>query len=211
MASEEQVLVVPREVFDRLGSFQGIAGETGRYLDAFFSPGTLRFMPRTPAETDPSFKQIIPYVIMAHEGRYFSYVRGKRAGEKRLVGNRSIGIGGHINPVDDMPLFSSGYRDAYLAAVEREVAEEVIVEAAHTDRIIGLLNDDSSEVGQVHLGIVHVWELDSPQVRKREQVITQQGFMSVAELKAVKNTLESWSSLCLDHLEALAGAGRRSG
>lgn len=200
----EQVLVVAREVFDRVGSFQGIAFDPQPYLDAFFQPGTLRFIARPPAERDPAYKQIIPYVILTHAGKYVTYVRGKRGGEQRLVGNRSIGIGGHINPGDDMPLFSEDFRQAYRAAVEREVAEEVIVEAGHRDRVVAVLNDDSTEVGRVHLGIVHLWDLDAQNVRRREQVITQLSFMSAAELGEVRDTLESWSRLCLDHMDGLA-------
>ena len=157
-------------------------------------------MLRSLAEKDPTYKQIIPYVVMTHEGKYLSYVRGKRGGESRLVGNRSIGIGGHINPVDDMPLFSEDFRETYLSAVKREVAEEVRLDSDYTDRIVALLNDDSTEVGQVHLGIVHLWELSSPQVTKHEQVITQMTFMSASELESVRETLETWSRLCLDNL-----------
>jgi predicted NUDIX family phosphoesterase len=137
---------------------------------------------------------------MSHDGKYLSYVRGKRAGEARLVGNRSIGIGGHINPSDDMPLFNTDFRETYLAAVDREVAEEVSVETSHTNHIVALLNDESNEVGSVHLGIVHYWVLDEPKVNKREQMITQMAFMTPAELQEVKDTLETWSGLCVDHL-----------
>ena len=123
MAQEEQVLVVVRKVVEQVGMFQGLMFDVDRYLDHFFVEGVPRFMPRSQAETDPAYKQLIPYVIMTHGGRYLSYIRGKRAGEGRLVGLRSIGIGGHINPADDMPLFNTDYRDAYFTAVEREVAQ----------------------------------------------------------------------------------------
>jgi predicted NUDIX family phosphoesterase len=204
MNNIEQVLVVERNVVDRVGSFQGISFAVDRYLDAFFSPGTLRFLPRPQAEEDPAYKQLIPYVLITDGERYLSYVRGRRAGEQRLVGHRSIGIGGHINPADDMPLFDSDYRETYRAAVEREVAEEVVVDAAHTDRVVALLNDDSTEVGSVHLGIVHYWRIPGLNVRKREQMITQLSLMTPAELRGVRDTLESWSQLCLDHMDVLA-------
>lgn len=209
MPGVEQVLVVERKVLESVGVFQGLNLDVERYLKAIFAPGALRFIPRPEAENDPTFKQLIPYVLMAHDGRFFSYVRGARGGEKRLVGNRSIGIGGHINPVDDSPLFTADYWETYGRAVEREVAEEVIVEAGHTDRIVALLNDDSTEVGRVHLGVVHYWQLDSAAVRKREQVITQQAFMSIAELKADLESLESWSRFCVERAEELkAAAGK---
>jgi predicted NUDIX family phosphoesterase len=204
MAQEEHVLVVERKVVEQVGMFQGLMFDVDRYLDKFFVPGIPRFMPRSQAEKDPTHKQLIPYVIMASGSKYLSYVRGKKAGETRLVGHRSIGIGGHINPADDMPLFAD-FRETYLTAVEREVAEEVSVEAGHTNRVVALLNDDSTEVGSVHLGIVHLWILDTPSVSKREQMITQMSFMTPAELHEIRDTMETWSQLCLDGLAKMAG------
>ena len=205
MAKEEKVLVVERKVFEQEGTFHGLNFDVERYIDKIFMRGILGFMARSEAEKNPDYKQIIPYVIMTCGGKYLSYVRGKRAGEKRLVGNRSIGIGGHINPVDDeVPLFDVDYRQMYRLAVEREVEEEVDVKTTHTDRIVALLNDDSNEVGQVHLGVVHYWELAEPAVEKREQMIAQMSFMSAAELREVRDSLETWSRLCLDGLDEMA-------
>ncbi len=200
MPQEEQVLVIKRKIIEEVRMFQGLAFDVDRYLSRIFVQGVPRFMPRSQAELDPSHKQIIPYVIMLHEGKVLNYVRGRRAGETRLVGNRSIGIGGHINPTDDMPLFNTDFHETYLAAVQREVAEEVSVKTAYTDRIVALLNDDSNEVGSVHLGIVHCWHLDEPNVSKREQMITQMSFMTPDELQQVRDTLETWSQKCLDGL-----------
>ncbi|UCF00465.1 MAG: hypothetical protein JSV82_03850 [Planctomycetota bacterium] len=200
---QEQVLVVERKVLEQVGMFQGLTLDVEHYLDKLFAPGVPSFMPRPKAEADPAYKQLIPYVIMSHAGRYLTYVRGKRAGEERLVNLRSIGIGGHINPSDDLynaPLFVN-FREMYEAAVEREVAEEVSVEANHTDQIVALLNDDSNEVGSVHLGLVHFWLLDAPNVNKREQMITQMSFMTPAELHGLRDTMETWSQLCLELLE----------
>jgi len=202
MTSEEQVLVVERKVLEQVGIFNGLAFDVNRYLDKIFASGIPRFIPRSKAEKDPSYKQLIPYVIMTCDGKYLTYVRGKRAGETRLVAKRSIGIGGHINPVD-WTLFSANPYKTYLEAVEREVAEEVSVETSHTDRVVALLNDDSTEVGSVHLGLVHYWLLDAPKVNKREQMITQMAFMTPAELHQVRDTMETWSSLCLDGLDKI--------
>ena len=205
MGQQEQVLVVERKVIEQIGMFQGLAFDVKRYLDEIFVPGVPRFMPRSRAEQDPSFKQLIPYVIMAHEGRYLSYVRGKRAGETRLVALRSIGIGGHINPIDaEFGELFAYMRSNYESAVQREVEEEVDVKAAHKDRIVALLNDESNEVGSVHLGIVHVWHLDAPKVTRREQMITQMAFMTAAELEEVRDSLETWSALCLDRIGEMA-------
>jgi predicted NUDIX family phosphoesterase len=97
----------------------------------------------------------------------------------------------------------------YRTAVAREVAEEVSVEAGHIDSIVALLNDDSNEVGSVHLGIVHFWNLDAPNVSRREQMITQMAFMTPAELQEVRDTMETWSQLCLDNLTEIAKAPQR--
>jgi len=205
VAKEEQVLVIERKVFEEIGSFNGLAFDIDSYLDKIFAPGVPRFLPRSKAEKDPSYKQLIPYVIMACDGRYLSYIRGKRAGETRLVAMRSIGIGGHINPIDnEIPLFDTDFRQMYEAAVEREVNEEVSVETNHTDRIVALLNDDSNEVGSVHLGVVHYWLLDAPKVNRREQMITQMAFMAPTELQQVRNSMETWSQLCFDGLDKMS-------
>ena len=204
MAQEEQILVIETKVLEQIGIFQGLMFDVDSYIKQIFVAGVPRFMPRKEAEPDPAFKQLIPYVIMNHGNKYLSYVRGRRASETRLVGNRSIGIGGHINPVDDMPLFSSDFYDTYLSAVKREVEEEVHVETNYTDSIVALLNDDSNEVGRVHLGIVHYWILDAPKVNKREQMITQMAFMTPVELQKVRDTMETWSQLCLRQLAEMA-------
>jgi predicted NUDIX family phosphoesterase len=203
MAQEEQILVVERKVFEEAGAFHGLVPARREYLDKLFVSGVPRFIPRPQAEKDPSFKQLIPYVIMTCNGKYLSYVRGKRAGETRLVAKRSIGIGGHINPTDDMPLFGNFY-ETYLTAVQREVAEEVSVETKYKDKVVALLNDDSNEVGQVHLGIVHLWTLDEPKVSRKEQMITQMAFMSIPELQLVRDTMETWSQICFDGLAKMA-------
>ena len=203
MAQEEQVLVIERKVLEKAGLFQGLAFDVERYLNVIFAEGAARFMKRSQAEKDPSFKQLIPYVIMSCDGKFLSYVRGRRAGESRLVGLRSIGIGGHINPSDDMPLFNDSFYETYLAAVKREVAEEVTVQTDYTDRVVALLNDESNEVGSVHLGIVHHWILDRPNVSRREQMITQMAFMTPEELKDVQDSMETWSTLCLSHFSEL--------
>jgi len=208
MAQEEQVLVIERKVLEEVGMFQGLMFDVDQYLKQIFVPDVPRYMPRSQAEDDPNYKQIIPYVIMAHEEKYLSYVRGKRAGEGRLKGLGSIGIGGHINPVDNTALFCNDFRDAYLNAVKREVEEEVHVDTAYSDRIVALLNDDSNEVGQVHLGVVHCWFLDAPKVSKREQMITQMSFMSPTELQDIRDNLETWSSLCVDGLTQITEIGK---
>ena len=161
---EENVLVVKRSLFDELGSFQGLNFEPGQYLNAMLSRGNNFFLSRTKAEKDPSHKQIIPYVLLTHAGKVLHYIRGKKAGEQRLVAKGSIGIGGHMNENDES-LFALD-EAAYRAGVEREVAEEISIKTKFEDRIVALLNDDSNDVGKVHLGVVHVFKLAEPDVEK---------------------------------------------
>jgi len=195
----EEILVIPRELFDKLGSFQGIQTDTVRYLEAILDPGNNFFMDRGEAEEDPSFKQIIPYAIFHHEGKYLHYTRGKSGGESRLHAQGSVGIGGHINPIDERadPLG----RETYLAGVEREIDEELVISGQHQNKIIGLLNDDSNEVGKVHLGVVHLFELESSEVRSGEDALANLAFQSAADLKGeLHPKLETWSRFCVDEL-----------
>jgi predicted NUDIX family phosphoesterase len=201
---EENVLVIKRSLFDELGSFQGLNFEPRKYLEAILSRGNNFFLRRALAEKDPTHKQIIPYVLLAHGDKVLFYVRGKKAGEQRLVAKGSIGIGGHMNETDES-LFALD-EAAYRAGVEREVGEEILIQPKFEDQIVALLNDDSNEVGQVHLGIVHVFQLAEPKVKKNESMITELAFLSREELAARRDSLETWSQICLDSLERLTSA-----
>jgi predicted NUDIX family phosphoesterase len=200
-APNENVLVVRRSLFDQLGRFQGLNFEPQRYLDAFLSRGNDFFLPRAEAETNPAYKQIIPYALIAFENKVAYYVRGKKAGEQRLVAKGSIGIGGHMNETDES-LFAVD-EQAYRAGVERELNEEIKIDTPFEDRIVALLNDDTTEVGRVHLGIVHVFKLAEPKVEKREAMITGLTFLAKTELLAHRETMETWSQICLDSLDRL--------
>ncbi|MEY2483715.1 MAG: hypothetical protein QOK24_2243 [Verrucomicrobiota bacterium] len=198
---EENVLVVRRGLFDQLGSFHGLNFEPEKYLPALLSRGNNFFLPRAQAENDPGYKQIIPYALIVHGDTVLHYVRGKKAGEQRLVAKGSIGIGGHMNDSDES-LFAWA-EAAYRAGVEREVNEEIWIDSPFEDRIVALLNDDTTEVGQVHLGIVHVFRLAEPSVEKREAMITNVAFLTKDELLARRDNLETWSQLCVDSLDRL--------
>src|SRR6202022_4042953 len=104
-APDENILVVKRSLLDQLGSFHGLDFEPRKYLDAVLSRGNNFFLPRAQAENDPTHKQIIPYALLAFGDTVLYYVRGKKAGEQRLVAKGSIGIGGHMNQ-DDEKLFN---------------------------------------------------------------------------------------------------------
>lgn len=198
---DEMILVVRRELFEKLGAFQGLNFEVDRYLPALLDRANNFFTPRGPAESDPSLKQIIPYVLLVHEGKVLHYVRGKKAGEQRLVAKGSIGIGGHMNDHDE-GLFALD-RDAYNAGVQREVGEELRLGAGYTNRVVALLNDDSNEVGKVHLGVVHVFDLDSANVAKGEAMITDLQFLDREQLQARKEAMETWSQICFEGLDKL--------
>ena len=197
----ENVLVVRRSLFDELGSFQGLNFEPGKYLDAFLSRGNNLFLPRVQAEIDSTYKQIIPYVILAHSDKAVHYVRGKKAGEQRLVAKGSIGIGGHLND-GDAGLFNLD-EEHYNRVVKREVHEEIHLLAKFENRVAALLNDDTTDVGRVHLGVVHVFKLAEPKVAKRERMITKLAFLGKADLMARRESLENWSQICVDSLDRL--------
>ena len=200
-APDENVLVVRRSLLDQLGNFHGLNFEPEKYLAALLSRGNNFFSPRVQAEDDPTYKQIIPYALLAFENKVLCYVRGKKAGEQRLAAKGSIGIGGHMNETDES-LFALN-EQAYRAGVEREVNEEIKIDTQFEDRIIALLNDDTTEVGRVHLGIVHVFDLAQQKVEKREAMITNLAFLTKAELMARRESLESWSQICVDSLDRL--------
>lgn len=195
----EEILVISRELFDELGSFQGIQTDILRYLEVILDPANNFFMDRAAAEEDPSFKQIIPYALFHHNGHYLHYTRGKSGGESRLHAQGSVGVGGHINPVDERadPLG----RETYLAGVEREIDEELNISGRHKNRIVALLNDDSNDVGKVHLGVVHIFDLDSNEVTSAEDSLANLSFQSSADLKGeLYPSLETWSQFCIDEL-----------
>jgi predicted NUDIX family phosphoesterase len=139
--------------------------------------------------------------LIAFEKTVLHYVRGKKAGEQRLVAKGSIGIGGHMNETDES-LFAMD-EQAYRTGVEREVNEEIKIDTPFEDRIVALLNDDATEVGRVHLGIVHIFKLKEPKVQKREAMITGLAFLTKEELMARRESLESWSQICVDAFERL--------
>lgn len=214
----EWVLAAPAAGLLAGRPLQGVAAGGAAWLAFLLAPANTRFLPRAPAEQDPGWKQIIPYVILraGREGasEVFCYRRGATGGEARLRALRSVGLGGHINPGDE-GLFAAAGWAAYRAAVERELGEEVEIGAPVLQRrIVGVLNDDTSAVGRVHVGIIEIWDLAAPRVCPRERKIADPGFRSLALLRQEAETLgregpdaggwESWSRFCLAAWEELA-------
>ncbi len=192
MSEIEQVLVIPTPVFHELGCFQGFNKDIDKYWETIVNPEVNFFMPRPQAEESPEFKQIIPYALLHCEGKFLHYTRGSSGGEGRLHAKGSLGIGGHINPIDSET--SSLGEDVYLAGIERELHEELIINTGLTQKIVGLINDDSNEVGAVHLGVVHLIELESLDVAGREDCIENAQFLSIEEIQTEYfEHLETWS------------------
>lgn len=201
---EEEVLVVPTEVFHQLSHFQGFSADADRYREGLLQIEHFRFLPRSAAEDDPSHKQLIPYVIFcwrdgAGEPHLFSYTRGTGQGEGRLHRKRSVGIGGHISREDAGGELTPA---AYEVGLRRELDEEVEINSPYDARLVGLINDDESEVGKVHLGLVHLYELTEPQIAPREEDIAEAGFRPVSELLNDLEGFETWSQYCIRALFA---------
>ena len=198
---DELVLGFPASLLDELGRFHGFSDEVERYLPPIFA--SLAVRARSQAETDPSFKQLVPYVMFVCEGKVFRYVRGRRGSEKRLHALESVGVGGHIR-AQDVSLFEDHYR----AGMLRELSEEVELDpGAGRERIVGLLNDDSTEVGRVHFGVVHLWELPRPELRPREGHLLRAGFRPLEELLAGRTRFETWSQFVLEWLAGKTSHG----
>jgi predicted NUDIX family phosphoesterase len=188
----ERVLVVPAEALREAGLFQGFSADAVRYLPQLLDKRHLLYLPRDEAEIDPTHKQLIPYVVLRWAGCVFHY-RRSGGGERRLDSRRSVGIGGHICADDGAP-----DADAYHAGLWRELTEEVELPPGGRERCVGLINDDRTPVGQVHLGIVHILDLPSPQVRTREPALVAGGFAPPAELRSEREAFETWSQFLLD-------------
>ncbi len=197
MGLDERVLVVPGSEFDRLGRFQGFSAEVDRYLSDLLAPGLGSFHARRDVEDDPGFKQIIPYVIFRSGDLIFTYRRGKQQGESRLHALRSLGVGGHVAEED---ADGQSTLDAYELALRRELDEEVAIGSEGTLRRVGLINDDSNPVGAVHLGVVHVYELDRPSIKPREEGLADPEFVEVLELRRYWEEFETWSQICIGAL-----------
>ena len=197
-ASDEHVLVISAEVLWSAGRFQGLLFDVAAHMELISDPSNVSFRRRSEVETDPNFNQIIPYVILIHNGSVFSYLRGQLLSEKRLIGSRSIGVGGHIS-AQDVNLFARPYEEG----MRRELDEEVAIESVYKQRVAALLNDDSNHVGRVHFGIVHVLEMELQAVWPRERSMNQPAFRTIKELKRNIEEYESWSRVCIEDIERL--------
>jgi predicted NUDIX family phosphoesterase len=195
MPTDECVLCVPTAHFRAVGYFHGFRRADDAYRVALLDPAAFTFRPRAEVETDPGFKQLIPYVVLRCGGVLFHYRRGSAGTEARLRALRSVGIGGHISEAD-----AAGGADPYRTGMFREVAEEVAICCGSVDQPLGFINDDETPVGRVHLGVVHLFELETPDVTPREDALAGAGFAPAGELWGRREEFETWSRFVLEEI-----------
>lgn len=207
MAAEERVLCFKRELFEKLGVFQGLTLDIDKYLTVVTSPENILYRNRSEAEQDRRYKQLIPYVLVICNDRVLRYRRGKGGQETRLHGLYSVGIGGHISE-EDNGLFSNavGYRES----MRRELMEEVAIGDAK-EAAVAAINDDSTDVGYVHFGVVHVLPVDNEDVAGRRSGIVAPEFVPIADAVKGAAEYESWSRFCLENIDSLLAKAAAAG
>ncbi len=185
----ELVLVVPRPSLMDAAGWRGVRADgASACLDAIARDG--RFAPRAEMEGDPHFKQVIPYLVLRDGPRYFLMRRTRAGVDARLHDRYSIGVGGHLNPGD---------RDL-AGGLAREWAEELDTAFVPDFHLLGLLNDDSTEVGSVHLGVVYTADAGGRSVIVRETNKLEGHFADPRDVAAVYDRMETWSQLVFDFL-----------
>jgi len=199
MATEERVLCFERRLLDEIGVFQGLSLEVEKFLPALTSSSRLVYLNRSDAEQDKRYKQLIPYVLLICNGRILRYRRGRGGQETRLHGLYSVGIGGHISE-EDHGLFSTG--PGYHEGMRRELIEEVAIDEGK-EAAVAVINDDSTEVGCVHFGVVHVMHVPNETIVGRRSGIVSPEFIPITEAVKDPSGYESWSRFCLEHLDSL--------
>ena len=199
VVAEERILVVPTSVFHGLGYFQGFSRDINRYWPRLVEGDHVEYRPRGEMEADPSFKQFIPYCLFRWTDasgivHLFEYQRGGGSGEARLRAKRSVGVGGHISSIDAEV---GATHDVYREGMRRELDEEVIIDTPYIETVAGLINDDETPVGKVHLGMVHLCDVERPNVRPREADILEARFTPVADILTRLGQFESWSEIAV--------------
>jgi predicted NUDIX family phosphoesterase len=186
----EKVLAVPRPAIESMLQ-QGFFEANG--ADLMGRLGELAvFLDRSAAEEDPTHKQIIPYILVVHQERVLLYKRTKKQGESRLHEKFSLGFGGHINDID-------GNKDTdtnlILAAMIRELNEELFLPSVRQLRVAGFINDDTNAVGKVHLGIAFVVEASNERFAINEPEMIEAKWCDAQAIEEIFPKLESWSQL----------------
>jgi predicted NUDIX family phosphoesterase len=199
MAAEERVLCFERKLLEDLGVFQGLTLDVEKYLPVLTASSQLVYRNRSDADQDRRYKQLIPYVLVICHDKILRYRRGKGGQETRLHGLYSVGIGGHISE-EDNGLFSS--KSGYQESMRRELMEEVAIDAAH-EPAVAAINDDSTEVGYVHFGVVHVVRVPDESVASGRSGIVAPEFIPIVDAMKDAAGYESWSRFCLERLDVL--------
>ncbi|HUQ43136.1 MAG TPA: NUDIX domain-containing protein [Candidatus Limnocylindria bacterium] len=190
MTDGEQVLVIPRTAIMADPGWHGISTEGLAGFESVVARDG-EFRPRAEVEVDRSWKQVIPYLVLRDGDRYFLMRRTQAGGDARLHDRFSIGVGGHLNPGDGD--LAGGLR--------REWREEIEADFEPEFHLIGLLNDDTTDVGGVHVGAVYVADAAGRGVAIRETHKLSGAFAEREEVAAVVDRMESWSALVFEHLE----------
>jgi len=186
---EEQVLVVRTEAVKPLLNGTFSSQRNDEVLSHILSNYT--FLKRELAEHDPSYKQVIPYVLVRHGNKYLMLQRTSGQTEKRLHNKVSLGVGGHINPEPNL----GQHANIIEAGLHRELAEEVSVSGNHRLRLLGTINDDSTEVGQVHLGLAFLLESDSAEFEVNEKDLMSAEWADEDQIRGAYERMESWSQI----------------
>jgi predicted NUDIX family phosphoesterase len=192
-SGSEQVLCVKREDMFPDGAWHGFVSKDLERHQAVIREHHF-FMHRAAVENDPGYQQIIPYVVFRHDGRYLLTHRLRASSAKRLRTQYSLGLGGHINPGD----LVAG--DPILDGLKREWSEEVVYDGKFEAELIGLLNDDSSPVSKVHLGVVFLVDGDTPDISIRETDKLAGELLTLDEMRIFYLGMESWSQMVYDRL-----------
>ena len=161
---DEQILVVKYDIIFKDGKWQGLKIDNlDYYIDLI--KNNYEFRRRGDMENDPSFQQIIPYILFSCGDKFFAYKYIKNAGEQRLINNDyQLGVGGHINKED-----INDNTDVLEAGTTREWQEEVDFKGNFLEKkLVGIINDESRPVEQVHLGLVYHFIGDSPDIQIKE-------------------------------------------
>lgn len=191
---DEEVLVFPSSLLEQLGHFRGFSAAVDSYLPTLLAAENLSYLPRSRAEDDWRFKQVVPYAVLRCGDLIYCYERGKKGTETRLHQLLSLGVGGHISRED-----GAAGTAAYQTGYARELTEEVHIDAEYRDQIVGMVHDDSTPVGSVHFGVVHLLTLAEPKVTFRDPALANARFLPIAEIRQLRDRLESWSAFVLDH------------
>lgn len=194
MYKPEEIMVFESSLLHDVGYFCGFSTEWKKYFGSIIESRRFAFMSRDLAEQDTNYKQIIPYIVIKSDKGYLSYQRGKLLSEKRLTAKYSIGFGGHVK-----------YNEAamtgdYTYSLKRELREELGENTIASDKLIGVINDDSDEVGKVHFGFVHEITMEKTVERPNEKSINKLEYIHPDALRKRIDKYENWSRFIIENL-----------